>query len=107
MFMKIQFLYFEDCPSYKHALENLSSVLSEQEIQICIEMIPVRSPAEAQQLNFLGSPTIQIDGVDLEGTEALKSGVGYGCRMYENGNQMRGWPSKEQIRGTLKKLLDS
>lgn len=105
--MKIQLLYFEDCPSYKHALENLNSVLSEQGIQICTEMIAVTSPAEAQHLNFLGSPTIQIDGVDLEGIEALKSGVGYGCRMYKDGNQMRGWPSKEQIQSALSKLLNT
>lgn len=105
--MKIQFLYFEGCPSYQHALENLNAVLSEQGMNANVEMVHVTSPAEAEQFNFLGSPTIQINGIDLEGTDAIKSGVGYGCRMYRNGDQMRGWPSKEHIRTALNKLLQS
>jgi len=70
-------------------------------------MLHVTSPVEAEQLNFLGSPTIQINGVDLEGADAAKAGVGYGCRMYKDGDQMRGWPSREHIRASLTKLLNS
>ncbi|MFY9227698.1 MAG: hypothetical protein WAQ98_33805 [Blastocatellia bacterium] len=103
--MKIQLLYFEGCPSYKHALENLNSVLSEQEMKASVEMINITSLVEAEDLHFLGSPTIQIDGVDLEGADAAKAGVGYGCRVYIEGGQMRGWPSKEHIRSSLSKLI--
>jgi hypothetical protein len=67
-----------------------------------VELIHVASAEEAERLRFLGSPTIQIDGVDLEGPEAEGSGLGFGCRVYEDGGQMRGWPSKEQIRAALK-----
>lgn len=105
--MKIQLLYLEGCPSYKHALENLNSVLIENGINIMVEMVHVISPVNADPLNFLGSPTIQINGVDLEGIDALKSGVGYGCRIYKNGGQMQGWPSKEKIQTALSKLLNS
>ena len=50
---------------------------------------------------FLGSPTIQIDGIDLEGPSAQDAGVGFGCRVYNEGGELRGWPSKEQIRNAL------
>lgn len=103
--MKVQLLYFEGCPSYRHALENLKAVLSEQGINADVEMVHVNSLAEAQRLNFLGSPTIQIDGVDLEGADAAKAGVGYGCRVYKDGEQMRGWPSVDQIRAGLRRFL--
>lgn len=103
--MKICLLYFETCPSYQPALDNLKTVLAEEGLTTPVEMVPVTSPEEARRLNFLGSPTIQIDGVDLEGADAVKAGVGYGCRVYWDGQQMRGWPSKKRIRSGLNQLL--
>lgn len=100
--MKISLLYFDGCPSYEHALRNLREVITEEGFDTSIELIHVASPEEAERLRFLGSPTIQIDGVDLEGPEAVSKGVGFGCRVYEDGGQMSGWPSKEQIRAALK-----
>jgi hypothetical protein len=100
--MKIKLLYFDGCPSYQEALQNLREALAEDGIGASIELVNVTSAEEAERLQFLGSPTIQIDGVDLEGPEATSQGVGFGCRVYEDGGQMRGWPSKEQIRAALK-----
>ncbi len=100
--MKFSLLYFEGCLSYQQALENLRETIAEDGLEAKIELVNVTSPAEAERLNFLGSPTIQIDGVDLEGPEAVKTGVGFGCRVYEDKGQMRGWPTKEQIRAALK-----
>lgn len=103
--MKICLLYFETCPSYQPALDNLKTVLVEEGLTTPVEMVPVTSPEEARRLNFLGSPTIQIDGVDLEGADAVKAGIGYGCRVYQDGQHLRGWPSKERIRSGLNQLL--
>ncbi len=99
--MKIELLYFEGCPSYQRALQNLKEVLAEEGIDATVELIEIRSPEEAEARRFLGSPTIQIDGVDLEGPEAVGSGVGFGCRVYVHDGQTAGWPSKEQIRAAL------
>lgn len=100
--MKIRLLYIDGCPSYEHALRNLREVIAEDGLEIIVELINVTSPNQADRLRFLGSPTIQIDEVDLEGPRAADAGTGYGCRVYENSGQMRGWPSKEQIRGALR-----
>ena len=50
---------------------------------------------------FIGSPTIRIDGVDVEGSEAEQKGYGYGCRVYGDNGKIAGWPSVEKIRGAL------
>lgn len=99
--MKIELLYFDGCPSYQRALQNLKEVLAEEGIRAPVELVKVRSPEEANVRRFLGSPTIQIDGVDLEGPEAVGSGVGFGCRVYAHNGHLSGWPSKEQIRAAL------
>ncbi|MCI0421820.1 MAG: DUF2703 domain-containing protein [Acidobacteria bacterium] len=100
--MKIELLYFDGCPSYEHALRNLREVIADEGLEASVELINVTSAEDAERLRFLGSPTIQVDGVDLEGPGAVKTGIGFGCRVYEDGGQMRGWPSKEQIRAALK-----
>lgn len=100
--MRIKLLYFDGCPSYEEALRNLRVAIAEEGLDASVELINVTSPDEVERLRFLGSPTIQIDDVDLEGPEAVNAGVGYGCRVYTDGGEMRGWPSKEQIRAALR-----
>ena len=103
--MRIRLLYFDGCPSYEHALHHLRDAISEEGLEASIELVHVKSPEEAERLGFLGSPTIQIDGVDLEGPAALEKGAGFGCRVYKGDGQMRGWPSKEQICAALRSRL--
>lgn len=99
--MRISLLYFDGCPSYEHALRNLREVMTEEGLDEIVELVHVTSSEEAERLRFVGSPTIQIDGIDLEGPEAASKGVGFGCRVYEDGGRMSGWPTKEQIRAAL------
>lgn len=105
--MKIELLYFDGCPSYQQALQNLKEVLAEEGIDEAVELVKVSTSEEAEAHRFLGSPTIQIDGVDLEGPEAVGSGIGFGCRVYAHNGHLSGWPSKEQIRAALTGRLSS
>ncbi len=63
-----------------------------------VELIPV---VDAEAKRFIGSPTIRIDGVDLEGPAAETRGYAYGCRVYADGGRMVGRPSVDQIRQAL------
>jgi len=99
--MKIELLYFDGCPSYQQALQNLKAVIDEERLDATVELVKVSSPEEAKARRFLGSPTIQIDGVDLERPEAVGSGIGFGCRVYAHNGHLSGWPSKEHIRAAL------
>jgi len=99
--VKVRVLFFEGCPSYKQAIDNLRGALAETKINADIELIRVNSDEEALAQKFLGSPTIQINGVDLEGPAAQSAGLGFGCRVYYEGGRMQGWPSKERIRNAI------
>ena len=99
--MKIQLYYFDDCPSYQKALDNLKEALRSQELPQEVEMIPVASEDDAQAKRFIGSTTIRINGIDIEGPEAEEKGYGYGCRIYAENGRSGGWPSVEQIRQAL------
>lgn len=92
---KIQFLYFEGCPSYKPALTNLKEIIEEEKIVANIEMVRVESPEEAQKVGFQGSPSIKINGIDLEDKN---DGFSFNCRLYNVDGKLTGTPSKEFIK---------
>lgn len=62
---KIEFFYWEECPSHERALAILRGVMDEEKIQAPIEIIEVKTEEEAQQYTFYGSPTIRVNGVDI------------------------------------------
>ena len=99
--VKTELYYFDDCPSYLRALDNLKEAQRLEQFPEQVDMIPVTSETEAQSKRFIGSPTIRIDGVDVEGPEAEKWGYGFGCRVYADNGSIAGWPSIAQIRQAL------
>ena len=96
--MKIEFLYFENCPGHIPALSLLEQVILENDITVSIEKIEVTSPALALQHRFLGSPSIRLNGEDIEGQEDA-SEYGLKCRIYLDTGS--GIPSKAIFRKAL------
>jgi hypothetical protein len=96
--MKIEFLYFKNCPGYKPALSLLEQILLENVIEASIEKIKITSPELAIQHRFLGSPSIRINGVDIEGREEA-SEYGLKCRIYQDTGS--GIPSEAVLRKAL------
>lgn len=64
--MKIQFLFWEDCPSHPDAWDRLHDVLRALRIETEVERIEVTTEAEAQRWGFAGSPTILVNGQDID-----------------------------------------
>ena len=64
--MKVAFLWFDDCPNHEAARRLLVSVLESKQVEADIDDINASDPEDAQRLRFPGSPTIRIDGQDIE-----------------------------------------
>lgn len=97
----IELFYFEGCPSWERALENLEEAMKLEGVGTPVEKVLVTSGEDAKTERFLGSPTIRIDGVDLDGPEADKREFMFGCRIYPEGDETAGWPSIAVIRRAL------
>jgi hypothetical protein len=91
--MKIEVLYVPGCPNHKPAVEAVTNVLASESFETEISEVPVRSEGEAHALRFPGSPTIRVNGGDVE-PESV-SGYGLACRLYGNGTNI---PSEAAIR---------
>jgi hypothetical protein len=91
--MKIEVLYVPGCPNRKPAVEAVMDVLDSESCEADVLQIPVQSESDARALHFPGSPTIRVNGGDIE-PESI-SGFGLACRLYGNG---LGVPSEAAIR---------
>jgi len=91
--MKIEVLYVPGCPNHQPAVEAVTSVLAAESVRTEVCDVPVRSEGEAQAFRFPGSPTIRVNGNDVE--PEPRATFGLACRLYENG---KGVPSEGAIR---------
>jgi hypothetical protein len=101
--MKIRFLYLEGCPNKEPALALLKEVLQEKGINQDVEVIEIRTEEEGKRYNFLGSPTIQINGLDIEKERRNDLPV-FGCRVYKTKSGYRGVPPKEMIIAAIEEV---
>ena len=81
--MTVELLWWEGCPSYPRALEDLRAAMTEQGLDPdSIEVRHVDSDEQAERERFPGSPTIRIDGEDIV-PPSEGDPIGLACRFYQ------------------------
>jgi hypothetical protein len=96
----VELLALEDCPHLEQAHRDLETVLRKGIIETPIQLIFVGSQEDAEFLQFPGSPTIRINGVDV--VPQLDLPVALGCRIYRDSDgRILGSPPIESIRAAI------
>ena len=99
--MKIELFYWEGCPSHPEALDALREILRERGISDEVELREVRTDEDAEALGFPGSPTIRIDGRDVDPAGATEP-PSLSCRIYHlPDGRISPIPSREQLEEAL------
>ena len=95
--MKLELLYFDDCPNWEVAAELLDHLAGSRGLPV--ERRLVTTPEEAVAARFRGSPTILVDGEDpfAAGDEPF----GLACRVYQTPDGPAGSPTTEQLEAVL------
>ena len=93
--MQVQLLWFEGCPNHVAAEAQLREVLAERGLEVPIERIEVPDEATGDAVSFPGSPTVRIDGVDIEPGWELCEDCTPRCRVYATPEGLRGAPPRE------------
>jgi hypothetical protein len=99
--VKIELLYFEGCPNHAPAMETLRQTLNSLGREDQIHLVRIRTQAEAEAIRFVGSPSIRINGSDIESWARTAKGFGLSCRTYVNGSLPGGIPSAELLRRAI------
>ena len=99
--MKIEVLTFEGCPNAQAARELVNRAVADTRVEAEISFVNVPDAEGADQLRFLGSPTIRVDGRDVEpGTEERTDYV-LACRIYRTERGPAGAPDERWLRDAL------
>ena len=94
--MTIRLLSFPECPNAKPALQLVEDVVLDLGIAANIETLHVNSAEEAEAYRFLGSPTIQIEGNDIEQSRRSDEPC-YACRVYQINDRQGGVPPRQML----------
>lgn len=93
---RIEVLYFEGCPNGQPAIDMARQVAIRLGGDIeTIETLVTEDAVE--RLRFLGSPTVRVDGRDVDPGAQDRTGFHYGCRIYDTRAGRVGLPPEEWV----------
>ena len=101
--VKVELLYIDGCPHAGALAQRLRQALEDAGASAEVELRRVRSAAEADSLRFLGSPTVRIDGRDIEPASVERRDWGLKCRLYRGPDGLGGLPDEELLRSAVKR----
>jgi hypothetical protein len=90
--VNVEVLYFDGCPSHEALLPRLRELMVQPGVAVPVQLKHVESVEAAERERFLGSPTLRINGTDVDPTASERTDFGLKCRLY---------PSAEGLRGTV------
>jgi hypothetical protein len=94
--VRIEVLYIPGCPHHQPTVERVRNVLASEMLADEVSEVPVKTEGEAQSLCFPGSPTVRVNGKDVEPTRTVAPM--FACRLYTNGT---GVPPDDMLRAAI------
>lgn len=103
--LRIEVLTFEGCPNAEGTRERVRQAVQLEAVDATIEFVAVNTPERAQQIRFLGSPSVRVDGKDVEPSPNPTGAYGLMCRMYRAGSEATGMPPIAMIRAAIRRTI--
>ena len=100
--MRIEILYFEGCPGYAELAPHVRTLIADAGVEADVHVVEVGDPGSALRQRFLGSPTLRVDGVDVEPAAEQRDDYGMKCRLYATAEGLRRLPSDDLILEALR-----
>lgn len=103
--MQVELLYWAGCPSHPAALADLRAALDELGLSAAgVDVREISSEAQAAMEAFVGSPTIRIDGRDIQPAEGEPTGLT--CRIYHRRDgRISPTPDPAELRDALRAVV--
>lgn len=98
----VEVFTFEGCPHAGPALKLVAHVLDETGIAADVRRVDVADAESAEVHRFLGSPTIRVNGRDIEPGADDRDQYVLSCRVYHTERGMQGEPDERWLRDALR-----
>ena len=100
--MKVTFLHTADCHIWKTAINELEEALTEAKLEIKYDVVQVTSQTQAEKLKFTGSPTVLINGKNVDKMKRkINQFTNSGCAIYFWKGKTYEYPPKEMITAAI------
>jgi hypothetical protein len=93
----VELLWSAGCPNREATRRVLQEVLAEHVPRVDILEIDATDPQVAAAVGFPGSPTIRVNGVDVDASFEDPGDYTPRCRLYRTGDGYQGVPPREWI----------
>lgn len=97
----VEVLTFAGCPHAEPALELVRRVVDETGVSATVRRVDVPDAGAATAQRFLGSPTIRVNGRDIEPGVGERNEYVLSCRVYRTDKGLRGEPDERWLRDAL------
>jgi hypothetical protein len=97
----IEILSRDDCESRGMAVAVVQRILEETGIPAHLEVVDMSDENDAEQRRVLGSPTIRIEGRDVEPGSNKRTDFSIGDRVYRGERGLQSWPDERWVREAL------
>lgn len=97
--VKIQLLYFEGCPHWHVMHDRLREAIASTDSDAQVELVQVRTPRQAAEWRFHGSPSVLVNGRDPFAEPDAP--IGLACRLYRTPEGLRGAPGLDELVAAL------
>jgi hypothetical protein len=64
--IQVRILHTQGCPNLSPTIDRIEKEGKDLGINVAMERVEVSSPEQAIKLRCLGSPTVQVNGLDIE-----------------------------------------
>jgi hypothetical protein len=98
---RVEVLYFEGCPNHEAARALVERVAAELRVEAEIALVRVADADAAVRHRFLGSPTIRVEGRDVEPNAEERGDFAFSCRVYGTERGFSGQPDAVWVRDAL------
>jgi hypothetical protein len=100
--MKIEVLYIRECPNHAPVMEGIKKILQECQLSQEVAELEVKDRVQAVALAFPGSPTVRVNGADIERYLPKLMSYGLSCRTYvRDDGRRQGVPPDDLIRTAI------
>jgi hypothetical protein len=98
---RVEILSIEECPNHTPTRALVERIAGELGVEPEIHTVEVTDPDAATQLRFLGSPTVRVNGTDVEPGAEERGDFVLSCRIYRSERGLSGQPDERWIREAL------
>ncbi|MDP9207422.1 MAG: hypothetical protein M3O65_02785 [Actinomycetota bacterium] len=97
----IEVLHVEHCPNFPAAVALVQRVAAELALDAEVRTTMIGDQAAAERAWFVGSPTVRVDGRDVDPEGELAAEYTLDCRLYWHEHRLAGHPQERSVRDAL------